>query len=498
MSDALQNTVGHAIENSWTRRQALILGGTALASAGLAACSGSDVPSAPAGLPFAQPNELVSKNGRLEVTLRAEESHVPHGTGTRFAYTYNGTTPGPTLRVRPGDTISLTLENRLTEHTNLHTHGLHVSPNQGSDDVFITINPGESHTYTYELPTTHRSSMCWYHPHHHGMVAGQISGGMFGAIIVEDQLDEIDEIANAHERVLLLSDPRIGSDASVLEVSHMDVMMGREGDSPLVNGLRTPNLQCTAGELERWRILNASPSRYYRLAVDDHQMMAIGTDGSRLAKPVSVDSLLLAPGERAEVLIAPSKAGTYWLRTLGYDRGRPGMGGGMGGGMGASSKSGEQAELLSLEVQGSSGAATLPGKLLSETDLDAGPATDRRPVELGMVGGGGGGMQFTIDGVTFDANRTNISAAAGTTEDWVITNTSNMDHPFHLHVWPFRVIERSSGDADLPGWKDTVNVPPGGSVTVRIPLTDLAGRTVYHCHILDHEDQGMMGIIEVR
>lgn len=497
MSDDSQTRPIGRASGGWTRRETLMLGGVSVAAAALASCSDSAAPSSVAGLAFAQPNELSSQDGRLELTLRAEETQVPYGNGTRFAYTFNGTTPGPTLRVRPGDTISLTLENGLTEHTNLHTHGLHVSPNRGADDVFITINPGESHTYTYEIPTDHRSSMCWYHPHHHGMVASQISGGLFGAIIVEDELDQIEELANANERVLLLSDPRIGSHAEVLDVSHMDVMMGREGDAAMVNSIGRPTLQAESGTLEHWRILNASASRYYRLAVDGQQMMAIGTDGSRLAKPLAIEELLLAPGERAEVLIAPSATGTYWLRTLGYDRGRPGMGGGMGGGMGANSKSAEEEKLLALEVRGSSAAAVMPSRLLPDAELTAGQAGDRRPVALGMVGGGGGGMRFTIDGATFDENVTNITAAAGTTEDWVISNTSNMDHPFHLHVWPFRVVERSTGSADLPGWKDTVNVPPGGSVTVRIPLTDLTGRTVYHCHILDHEDQGMMGIIEV-
>jgi FtsP/CotA-like multicopper oxidase with cupredoxin domain len=114
------------------------------------------------------------------------------------------------------------------------------------------------------------------------------------------------------------------------------------------------------------------------------------------------------------------------------------------------------------------------------------------------MGGGGRGMSsFTINGESFDPGRTNLEVAAGDTEDWVITNTSAMDHPFHLHVWPFRVIDRTSGPDDVPGWKDTVNVPAGESVTIRVPFTDIAGRTVYHCHILDHEDLGMMGVINV-
>ena len=117
---------------------------------------------------------------------------------------------------------------------------------------------------------------------------------------------------------------------------------------------------------------------------------------------------------------------------------------------------------------------------------------------MGGMGGGDnrGGMQFTIDGETFDPAVTNLRTRLGRVEDWTISNTSAMDHPFHLHVWPFRVLERSDGAAE-PGWKDTVNVPAGGSVTVRVPFDRITGRTVYHCHILDHEDLGMMGVIRV-
>jgi FtsP/CotA-like multicopper oxidase with cupredoxin domain len=111
--------------------------------------------------------------------------------------------------------------------------------------------------------------------------------------------------------------------------------------------------------------------------------------------------------------------------------------------------------------------------------------------------GGGGGRSFTIDGKSFDPARTDISTKLGRVEDWTITNSSMMDHPFHLHVWPFQVVARTDGAPITPGWKDTVNVPAGQSVTVRVPMTDIAGRTVYHCHILDHEDLGMMGVIKV-
>ena len=493
-------------ERSWSRRELMALGLGSAALAGLAACSRSDRSAiGPGGAPFAQPKVLSSRDGRLELTLRAEAGTVPFGDGHRFAYTYNGTSPGPTLRVRPGDRLVITHENHLDEPTNIHTHGLHVSPSGDADNVFVEIAPGGSHTYTYEIPADHRSSLCWYHPHHHGMVAPQLGGGLFGGIIVADDIDATPAMVGSTERLLVLNDPRIGDTSAVVTASGMAVMGGREGDGALVNSLATPTVTTAAGSLERWRILNASPSRYYRLALDGHRFHVIGTDGGRLARPVTLSEVLLAPGERTEVVVAPSTAGSYRLRTLGYDRGSPGMGGGGMMGGGGSTSGADPQVLATMVVTGSAPAAVIPDALAGPGTLDAGAAGAERPVELAMGGGGMGGggmggggmMSFTINGRSFDPNRTDITASAGATEDWILTNTSGMDHPFHLHAWPFRVIERSSGPTDLPGWKDTVNVPAGGTVRIRIPFTDITGRTVYHCHILDHEDQGMMGTIEV-
>ena len=173
--------------------------------------------------------------------------------------------------------------------------------------------------------------------------------------------------------------------------------------------------------------------------------------------------------------------------------------------MGASSGSTTRTLVATMTTTGTAPPAALPATLAPTASLALAPATSRRELVLAMgtggggMGGGGGGMgrSFTINGKTFDPARTNITTNLGHVEEWTLTNTSTMDHPFHLHVWPFQVVARSDGAPITPGWKDTVNVPAGASVTVRVPLTDIAGRTVYHCHILDHEDLGMMGVIQV-
>ena len=492
-----------------TRREFLefVVGGAGLA--GLAACGvGTSKPGlARPGAAFEQPTTLRSTNGKLTVRLVAKGRLVRFGSGRRFAYTYNDSTPGPTLRLRPGDVLTVTLVNQLDHPTNLHTHGLHVSPSGDADNVFVTVAPGASHTYVYEIPADHPSGLFWYHPHHHGTVAEQIFGGLAGAIVVEDELDELPAMAASRERVMVIADPPVTDDAGGFGASMMERMQGREGDVVTVNGIVAPTLRAGTGTLERWRVLNASASRYYRIALVGHPLHLIATDGGRLAAPTAVDELLLAPGERVEVLVVPTRAGRVALEARPYDRGSPMM---MGGG-GVSRH--PTTTLATVVVRDGAGQpAGLPRSLAPARPTVAAPGRYRTvTLAMGMGGGGmgsgmgggmggmgGGGMSgsgFTIDGQSFDPARTDLSARLGTVEEWTVRNTSPMDHPFHLHVWPFRVLDPDG--TVRPGWKDTVNVPANGSVTLRVAFRDIVGRTVYHCHILDHEDLGMMGVIDV-
>ncbi len=480
-----------------SRRRFVVAASAAGLAAWLAGCTSegsidslSAVPAS--GTAFGQPQVLDSADGVLEVTLRAEVVDLAWRDQTRVAFAYNGSTPGPTLRVRGGDLLIVHLENALDDDTNLHTHGLHVSPEADADNVFARVPPGESRTYRYDIPPDHRSGLFWYHPHAHGTVAKQVAAGLAGAIIVVDDLDDIDEIASSTERLWILSDPSVVDSVNGLGAGAMDQMVGREGDVVLVNGFEQPSIVAAAGALERWRFLNASSSRYYRLSVDGHPLHIIASDGGRIDVPVAVEEVLLAPGERAEALLTPTESGTFAVRSLPYDRG------GMGGMMGGSSSS-EEVVLGTVTVTGNGAPALLPPALLDLDQLTVPTVTATRVMELAMGMGGGmmGGdsgdmMSFTIDGETFDPDRVDISTTLGAVEEWTIRNTSPMDHPLHLHVWSFLVINGPSGS----GWKDTVNVPAGESVRIVVPFTGITGRTVYHCHILDHEDLGMMGVIE--
>ena len=462
---------------SLTRRRFLtVVAGTV----GIAACSdatfddSADGEAARPSSDFNEPEVLFSANGQLDVSLVA--SPATYRGAIDGALAYNDAPIGPTLRVRPGDRINLTLRNGLEAPTNLHTHGLNVSPAGKGDDVFATIAAGDERSYVYDIPTDHRSGTFWYHPHLHGSVAAQVAAGLFGVIIVDDEIDDRADVQAMAERLLVLNDP-IGLNRNI---SPMDGMHGRAGETVRVNGDVQPVLSAVPGSLERWRVVNASSSRPLALSVPDVAMHLIASDGGRLDDAREIGGLVLVPGERAEVIVeVPS---TSEQIAVGDDG------------------SGQPLAFLAAVGASASSSAAVPGGLGEEASVAAESVVRKRTVTFGVDMGSGSmmsddsGLEFTIDGQAFDAQRTDISVEADTVEEWTLTNTTGMDHPFHLHAWPFQVL----GDEAWPGWKDTVNIPGGGEVLIRIPFVGQTGRSVYHCHILDHEDLGMMGVIDVR
>jgi len=486
-----------------SRRSVLVMGGLGLVSTviggtGLWRELILSAPGREAGQPWAEPELRRSEAGRLEVRLEAALG--THEVAGRQATTlgYNGGVPGPTLRLHPGDTLRIDLVNHLEEVTNLHVHGLHVSPEGNGDNVFLAVEPGQTQHYEYRLPDDHPAGVFWYHPHHHGHVADQVFGGLYGAVIVEDPTDEL---AVDRERVMVVSDITLDDTGAVVTPSVMEQMMGREGELVLVNGQTAPDLEGRAGERERWRIINACASRYLALDLPGQDARVIGRDQGRLAAPAALREVVLAPGNRLDLLV-DLREGDGELTALPVDRG------GMMGRMmdrGPLPGGDEPVSLARLRVTGgdrAGGAASPAAPALR--DLRDVEVVRRRTLtfEMGMGGmmgrGGGGPMTFTFDGLAFDADRIDQEVELGTVEEWTIGNSSPMDHPFHLHVWPMQVLELDGRAVGDPLWLDVVNVPAGGQVTVRVPFQDFGGRTVYHCHILDHEDRGMMGTVLAR
>lgn len=493
------------------RRQFLTLSTGTTGALLLARCANYPASISRAEQPIAPP-PLSSKDGLLEVQLTAGSGLITVGGEQGKLMGYNGQIPGPRLEARPGDTVRIQLTNQLTEPTNLHYHGLHISAEGHADNIFLSTPAGGQTTYEFTIPINHPAGIFYYHPHLHGTVAEQIFAGLGGIFVVRGPFDEIPEIQAAQEEFLFLKDFALDANGQPLPIGHMDLMQGREGPLVTVNGRANPTITVASGGLLRLRLVNASAARFYRLSLENHPFYLVATDGRAIAEPIELDELLLAPGERAEVLVQGNQEpGQYQLLNLPYDRGGMGMGGmhGMMGGMmhGGSSQPQPPQPLATLVYKNAVTSMPLPKQLLAVEALPE-PTRTRR-IELSMAMGMGTGMgshmgmgmgmAFLFNGQPFDHDRVDAAVKLNTTEEWELVNVDpdRMDHPFHLHVYPFQVVSRDGQPEPYRAWKDTVLVRGGETVRIQIPFYDFMGKTVYHCHILDHEDLGMMGIVEV-
>jgi FtsP/CotA-like multicopper oxidase with cupredoxin domain len=471
------------------RRQFLVLSGFAATTA----CLG-DILGKKSSFAQTAPSVWKSENGLLEVNLEAKENPVLIGNKQVNLLTYNGQIPGPRLETQPGDKVRIHFTNNLSQPTNLHYHGLHIPPTDNGDNVFLHINPGETFTYEFEIGKNQKSQTCWYHPHLHGLTAEQLFGGLAGLFIIRGELDNIPEIKAAKEEFLVLQDFSADKIGNPPYSSHMSLMMGREGEIITVNGQINPTFSLPRNGLLRLRILNASTSRFYRLSLENHSLYQIAVDGHGLNEPKEVNELLLTPGQRADVLIKGDRdSGTYSLLNLPYDRGSLGM---MGGGMMNTNNQDTPGVLATFNYESEGESLKLPTKLIPPSTLPE--PQEVRHFELNHGMSPGIGMAFLINGEAYNGDVIQTQVKLNTIEDWEITNIGVMDHPFHLHINPFQIISRNGQPESLPIWRDTVLIPIGEKVRIRIAFSDFVGKTVYHCHILDHEDLGMMANLEIQ
>ncbi len=431
-----------------------------------------------------------------EATLRAQRAvkSMLAATTTEF-WTFSGLVPGPLIEVFEGDTVRIRLENRLAQDTTVHWHGLPVPPDQDGSPM-DPVAPGATRLYEFTLPVGSAGTY-WYHPHPHRFTAEQVFRGMAGLLVVRSRTDPVP--ATIAEKLLVISDLRLAADGTIPPNTPMDWQIGREGNYVLVNGQYQPVLTINPGQSQRWRILNATNARYLRLALSGHTFTLIGTDGGLLDASVpGLDELLLVPGQRVEVIVTAglNAGGTTVLQSLPYARGAMGMGM-MGGGS-------STIPLLTVAYsQSATLPAAMPTSLRPIAPLGAPIAYKHLVLSSGMgmgMMGGGGMMQFLIDGKSFDPARVDLTSRVNQVEQWTVENRSSMDHPFHLHGTQFQVVSRSRGGATIPeptlAWRDVVNVAAFESVVFRVVQSQL-GMRMYHCHILEHETQGMMGVLEV-
>ncbi len=386
--------------------------------------------------------------------------------------------PGPALRARRGDQIIVHFRNELPEPTTVHWHGIRLEAEMdGSTSVQTPIPPNGAFDYRFRAID---AGTFWYHPH--VRASEQIERGLHAPLVVSFD----DGIDVTRERTFVLDDVKVASSGDLVESDTLDLMVGRQGNLVLANGRTGARIAVERGSRERWRLVNAANGRYFTLRLAGHRFTVIGVDGGLLPAPSRpVETLTIAPGERYDVLVTfdgpPGTEAT--LETIHHDRGHdlpdPGP-----------------KPLVEVTYRGqvARAPAPLPGVLSAYEAL---PVTSTTPVRRFVLGerDARDGPVFSINGETWPFTRP-VVVARNVVEVWEVESSPAMDHPFHLHGMFFQPLGADGRPDPARGWKDTVNVPRGSRVRFAVRY-DPPGMWMFHCHILEHAERGMMGDLMV-
>jgi suppressor of ftsI len=465
------------------------------------------------GAALPQPPQAQAKNHVVSLTLHAVNENG------KDTFAFNGQTTAPIIRASPGDVLEITYINDLPvkstetcapnpcmDMTNLHFHGLTVSPNAPQDDVLTMLaKPGQKLDYSVEIPRDHEPGLFWYHTHPHGESERQVLDGMSGAIVIEGMERYVPEVARLREQVLVVRGRSLEDDTNAAELrTRVEIPAEPCGSAAkpaseifTVNGAVRPQIDIAPKERQFWRIVNASADRYLDLQLDGQTFEIVALDGMPLAyhepksPTLAANHFLLSPAGRLEAIVTGPSAGMHSvLRTLCVDTGptgaaNPGM------------------VLADLMESGSDRSSPTPVQSHATDNrppsyklIDVEPLK-KTPVDFTVT--------FTEDKNGFYINRQKFALDAppmttvrvGTYQHWRIVNDSAELHPFHIHQVHFLAYEQNDAPLPNPAWLDTVNVPVAGSVDVILDFTDpvIKGMSVFHCHLLNHEDKGMMAKI---
>jgi FtsP/CotA-like multicopper oxidase with cupredoxin domain len=391
------------------------------------------------------------------------------------AWGFNGTIPGPTIEARVGDVLEIRLTNNLSEPTAIHWHGLRVpAAMDGTDMVQRPLAPGETFTYRFLVPD---AGTFWYHPHVNETV--QLEHGLYGALIVRGTEEPTLDV----ERVLVFDDVQLDRKGQIKapgwwKESHN----GRVGSTRLINGKREPEILVSAGQVERWRIVNAASARYLRLSIGGRPFQILGTDGGLISAPYVTSEVIIAPADRVDLAVGPFDEGvTLVVESLKYNRGAFEM------------PKSEPFATVHVGPRAPS-RARIPAKLRQIEPLVTGPVEPTRVIQLGWKLSLKHGVDFTINK---EVHHHAESCTVGELQVWDIVNGSPVDHPFHLHGFFFQVVEINAKPPAFLSWEDTVNIPARGRVRIAWIPDDRPGEWMYHCHILEHHAAGMMAHFDV-
>jgi FtsP/CotA-like multicopper oxidase with cupredoxin domain len=423
----------------------------------------------------------------LEINLEARESDLELVPGklTR-AWTYDGGIPGPLIRAKVGDRLIVHFKNSLPESTTIHWHGLRVPNDQDGvpDSSQPSVPSGGTFDYDFVLPD---AGTYWYHPHLDS--AAQVGNGLYGPIVVDDPSEPT---GLGDEAIIVMSDISLGVDGSLDPADgggQLGTLFGREGDVHLVNGRVLPTLHVRSGLRQRWRIINAAKARYEQLLLPGHRFTRIGGDGGMLEAPELLDRIVLTPAQRADVVFEPFDSGgdqPLALTWVPYDRG-----------YGTAYNRPEEPVLEFDFVDAPPAtAAPLPPLRRDIPSIDTATAT---PVDISLTVNpdAGGRLAMGINGVpSWEA--AHLMTNVGERQLWTVKNTFEWDHPFHLHGFFFQVLDVNGVVPALREWRDTVNVPVNATVRLAVHFDERPGMWMFHCHILDHADAGMMGMVHLQ
>ena len=412
---------------------------------------------------------------RIRVSLTARVARVGLGSGASTeVWTYNGTVPGPLIEAQVGDTLRVDFRNELPEPTTIHWHGVRV-PNS-MDGVPMMMEPiPPNGTFTYEF-VLKDAGLFWFHPHVRADL--QVQRGLYGVIRVRGEAEPDADV----ERVLVLDDIKLRDDGSISEyLDDTSAMIGRQGNTLLVNGAVHPVITLPASGLARLRVVNTANARYFRLGANGIQFVVVGTDGSRYETPFEATEVLLVPGERVDLYLRVPDSGEFELMTLPYERGHDT----------GTADALPLATIRSVKSTVTRASVPVSGPTLERLSSAGTPfriaLSEAREGEV---------VRFFVNDKQWPLVDT--WAASRGVQSFEVVNESEMDHPFHLHGFFFQVLSRD-GVAEDPTrlvWKDTINVPAKSRFSAAVRF-DEPGVWLYHCHILEHAEAGMIGSVTV-
>ena len=444
-----------------------------------------------------------------------------HSVTGKSEFRYGDNNTPPVIRVEPGTVLNVEYKNELApqskedcfghpcmQMTNLHFHGLHVSPNAPQDDVLdMMASPGETLHYSVQVPLQQPPGLYWYHTHSHGESYVQDLDGMSGAIVIEGIERYVPEVAKMRERILMLRDLVLPDDPAERKTVMASVAMqtahcGSAKEDPerafTINGSVRPQIDIPPGERQFWRIVNASPDLYADLELDSGSFEVVALDGMPLAyhdpsiRKRSMSHILVPPAGRVEAIVTgPSADSHAALRSRCFDTGPDGD----------SNPAMVLADVVSVKPSSLEARPALGGSpvyaTFSPTTLKRVEARDPQFVVTFTEDKQG----FYINGQKFEMNSgPMLTVDVGSLQRWRVMNSTKEVHPFHIHQVHFLPYAADGNPVKDPAWVDTVNVPYGSSVDLVMDFTDpiIRGMSLFHCHLLKHEDKGMMAKVLFR